>query len=226
MARPGETIPQKLGNQNARNLLVTCTNKVAQVALDERSFFRSLPLLETERLRLRPLKLDDAMDVFAYAQDPLVSQHVLWHQHHQLSDSITFVKTIVRKYENGEVAEWGIELKSERAIVGTCGFVHYSAEHRKAEVGYALARRLWGNGMATEALEAVIRLGFDELNLNRLEARCTLENTSSMRVLDRAGFTREGLMPAQLWIKGSFHDVVYYGRLKQSALRSMAGYLV
>jgi [ribosomal protein S5]-alanine N-acetyltransferase len=199
---------------------------VAQVALDERSFFRCLPLLETKRLRLRPLKLDDATDVFAYAQDPLVSQHVLWHQHHQLSDAITFVKTIVRKYENGEVAEWGIELKSERVIVGTCGFVNYSAEHRKAEVGYALARRLWGNGMASEALEAVVRIAFDELNLNRLEARCTLENKASMRVLDRAGFSREGLMPAQLWIKGSFHDVAYYGRLKHSPMRSLAAVYV
>lgn len=196
---------------------------MAQPAFDERAFFRQLPVLDTPRLRLRPLRLDDAPDVFAYARDPSVSRHVLWNTHHQLSDSVTFIKSIIRKYEAGEVAEWGIELKTDPVkhvidrIVGTCGFVHYHPDHRRAEVGYALARWLWGQGLAGEALSAVIRYSFDTLQLNRLEARVTAENRSSLQVLERAGFRREGLMPKQLWIKGAFHDVLHYGLLRPNA---------
>ena len=183
-------------------------------AFDERAFFRQLPVLDTPELRLRPLRLDDAPDVFAYSQDPSVSKHVLWSTHHQLSDAVAFVKSIVRKYEAGEVAEWGVELKREGIIVGTCGYVHYYGEHRRAEVGYALARRLWGHGLAGEALNAVIGYSFRSLNLNRLEARVTVDNLSSVRVLERAGFRREGLMPKQLWFKGAYHDVLHYGLLR------------
>ncbi len=191
---------------------------MSQPAFDERAFFRQLPVLVSSELRLRPLRLEDAPDIFAYSQDPSVSQHVLWNTHHQLSDAVSFVKSILRKYEAGEVAEWGIELKREAIIVGTCGYVNFYAEHRRAEVGYALARRLWGRGLASEALMAVVGYSFRTLGLNRIEARVTVDNLSSIRVLERAGFRREGLMARQLWFKGMYHDVLHYGLLRPEAL--------
>jgi [ribosomal protein S5]-alanine N-acetyltransferase len=123
---------------------------VARSARRGGGVFADLPELETERLLLRKMRLDDAQAMFAYASDPEVTRYVLWETHPLVEDS-----------ERGEFGGWGVVLKGSGAFVGTCGVdVGYAPEHARAELGYVLSREHWGKGLVLEAVRAVIRFGF------------------------------------------------------------------
>ncbi len=185
---------------------------------NEEDVFTNLPPQETDRLLLRKITLDDVEDIFRYATDPLVSQYVLWAPHSAMTDTVAFVKNMLRRYEAGEAAEWVIVLKANHTVIGTCGFVTYSAEHSNGEIGYALARSYWGKGIATEALGAVLAYAFRKLELNRLEGRCLVQNLSSQRVMEKVGMRFEGILREKLNVKGVYQDVKYFAALRQDYL--------
>jgi ribosomal-protein-alanine N-acetyltransferase len=173
-----------------------------------------LPVLETARLTLRKLTMADADDVFAYAADPEVARFVTWSAHATVQDSIAFLNMVKQKYENGQIAEWGVSERSTGRIIGTCGFTWIRPEHGKGEIGYALARTHWRMGFMTEAVDAVMRYGFVALRLNRIEARCKTENTGSERVMQKCGMTYEGTLRQTMLVKGTFIDLKMYAILR------------
>jgi [ribosomal protein S5]-alanine N-acetyltransferase len=173
-----------------------------------------LPVLETGRLRLRKLALADAADVFAYAADPEVARFVTWGAHDSIQDSIAFLNMVKQKYGNGQIAEWGIAEKSTGRIIGTCGFTWVRPEHGKGEIGYALAQTHWRKGLMTEAVDAVIQYGFDTLNLNRIEARCKVDNKGSERVMQKCGMKCEGTFRQTMVVKGEYIDLKMYAILR------------
>lgn len=185
---------------------------------ETKSLFRALPELESQRLVLRKVNLDDVQDLFDYASDPQVTRHVLWETHTSLLDSHTYLKNMCRKYMAGAVTEWGIEMKSMRRLIGTCGFVGYEPDHFRAEVGYALGRAYWGKGIATEALNTVAWHAFYTLGLLRLEARTTVDNVASQSVLRHLGFRQEGLLRNHLHLKGHLQDIQVWGLLREEAI--------
>src|SRR5919202_331418 len=83
---------------------------------------KNLPTLETDRLILRKMTLDDAEAVFAYASDPEVTRYVIWDAHRSIEDSRAFLELTVQKYESGGEPDWGIVYKGDQRFVGTCGF--------------------------------------------------------------------------------------------------------
>ena len=175
-----------------------------------------LPELETERLLLRKMRLDDAEAMFAYASDPEVTRYVLFETHRSVEDSEAFLRLAVEGYERGDFGGWGIVLKDSGAFVGTCGVdVNYAPEHARAELGYVLSREHWGRGLMPEAVKAVIRFGFGRMGLNRLEARCIAENVASARVMEKAGMTYEGTLREHEFIKGSYRDMKLYSILRR-----------
>ncbi len=107
---------------------------------------RNLPTLETDRLILRKMTLNDAEAVFAYASDPEVTRYVSWETHRKIGDSESFLRSVVEGYERGEAAEWGIVYKGDGRFVGGCGVVRWELDHSRAELGYVLSREYWGRG--------------------------------------------------------------------------------
>ncbi len=178
--------------------------------------FPNLPELETERLLLRKMRLDDAGAMFAYASDPEVTRYVLWETHRSIEDSESFLGFAAEGYRRGDFGGWGVVLKDSGAFVGTCGIdVDYAPEHARAELGYVLSREHWGKGLMPEAVRAVIRFGFGRMRLNRLEARCIAENTASARVMEKAGMTYEGTLREREFIKGAYRDMKLYSILRR-----------
>ncbi len=106
-----------------------------------------------------------------------------------------------------------VDLRGTGEPVGTIGLYAYSEQNRRAELGYDLLREHWGKGLTTEAVIAVLRYAFEELKLNRVEAKTDSENVASIRVLEKSGFIREGLLRQRYNYKGGFHDEVFYGIL-------------
>jgi [ribosomal protein S5]-alanine N-acetyltransferase len=105
-----------------------------------------LPTIETERLLLRKITLNDANDMFEYASDPQVSEYTTWSTHDSIEDSKYFLKTLVKMYKRRELVDWGIVHKAEKKFIGTCGFVEWRMTHSRAEIGYALSRKYWSEG--------------------------------------------------------------------------------
>ena len=180
--------------------------------------FSRLPELRTQRLLLRRMSIADAPDVFAYSRDPEVSRHVLWDAHRSIQDSRAYLRYILRQYRQNDPSSWGIELIETGRLIGTIGYMWWNRENRSAEVGYSLSRAHWNQGLMTEALREVIRFGFDEMHLNRIEAQHEVVNPASGRVMEKVGMRREGILRGRLYNKGKFVDVALYAILRGDGL--------
>ena len=178
------------------------------------AWFSSLPVLQTDRLVLRPVKWRDASDIFAYASDPEVARYVLWEPHKSLSDSRAFVGYARSLYRRGAPGSWVAELRKTGHVIGTIGIVWYSDVNRSAEVGYSFAREHWNQGYATESLQAVIDAAFTALPLNRLEAQHDIRNPASGRVMEKCGMKQEGVLRQRVRNKGEYADVAMYSLLR------------
>jgi ribosomal-protein-alanine N-acetyltransferase len=176
--------------------------------------FQSLPSLETERLHLRRISTRDANDIFEYASDPEVAKFVTWEHHRSIADSIHYVRMIVNSYSRGEPSPWGIILKEEQKLIGTGGFHWWLYEHSRAEVGYTISARYWNRGLMTEALKAIIEFGFEKMMLNRIEAKCYVQNAPSEKVLQKCGMKFEGILRESLYVKEEFRDLKMYSIIK------------
>jgi ribosomal-protein-alanine N-acetyltransferase len=176
--------------------------------------FKNLPYLETERLKFRKLTMRNAGDIFEYASVPEVTLYVSWTPHRTLADTKSFLKHVLFQYEKGIPASWGIVLKENDKLIGTGGYLWWSTEHSKAEVGYVISDKYWNKGYMTEALKKILQFGFETMNLERIEARCFIKNTASERVMQKCGMKLEGILRSSLYIKGEFTDFKLYSILK------------
>ena len=178
-------------------------------------FFARLPVIETKRLVLRKVSMRDAPDIYHYARDREVARHVLWEAHQSLWDTRAYVRFLLYQYRNGEPGSWGIVLRETGRVIGTIGYMSYSAENATVEIGYSLSREHWGKGLMTEALAAVIDETFRTLKLNRIEAMHFTDNPASGRVMAKCGMTHEGHMRGRICCKGVFRDVEMWGILRK-----------
>lgn len=122
---------------------------------------------------------------------------------------------------------WGVTRRGDRTVIGTCGFHNWVHGDHRADVGYDLLPAYWGQGLMREALTAVLRHGFQVMELHRIQAMVDPRNNRSQRLLERLGFTREGVLREWRFYKGEFWDEICYALLEQDAgcagvLRSQA----
>ncbi len=177
--------------------------------------FKNLPSLQTERLILRKMTLRDVNDLYEYASEPEVAKFVTWDYHKNISYSKKFLKSILKKYKEHKVAPWGILLKENNKLIGTGGYVWWMPNHKSAEIGYALSMRYWNRGLMTESVKEIIRFGFEKMELNRIEARCKLNNIASEKVMQKCGMKFEGILRQQMFVKNEFHDLKMYSILRE-----------
>jgi ribosomal-protein-alanine N-acetyltransferase len=130
-----------------------------------------------------------------------------------LTEAQAGVERLNQRYAARDTIRWAIELLERGEMIGTVGLLRFDFEHRHAELGYDIARRWWGRGLAPEAARAVIRYGFSVLGLHRIEAGVLPENAASVRVLQKLGFVEEGTRRDYLYAKGRFHSFRWFSLL-------------
>ena len=162
--------------------------------------------LETERLYLRPLILADTDFVFQHFSNPAVTQYLLDEppvtEYAQAQAIVQFYLEPAGKSHN----RWALGRKADQQIIGTCGYHKWEKPYFRAEMGYDLDSRFWGQGYMTEALRAAIQHGFARLGLNRIDALVYVENHRSLRLLERLGFQCEGRLRDYFCLDGKFYD--------------------
>ena len=169
--------------------------------------FSHMPVLETERLLLRPLRVADTMDMFAYAHDEEVTRYLLWQPHRDAAHTRSYLEYLSGRYRIGMHYEWAVVLKAENRMIGTCGFVSVDCPNNGAEIGYVLNPQYRGQGLVPDAVDRVLRFGFEMLQLHRIEARYMLGNDASRRVMEKVGMRFEGVRRASIFVKGAYRDV-------------------
>jgi ribosomal-protein-alanine N-acetyltransferase len=173
-----------------------------------------MPVLETERLRLRPFTLDDDAAVFALASDPEVARFVRFEAHRDVADTRAFLELVQQHYRRGDPFAWAIVRREDDRLIGSCGFVSQAEERKSAEIGYWLGKPHWGKGYAVEAAGALVRFGFEQMGLERVEAKCFLENRPGQRVIEKLGLKFEGMDRSEM-IKGIYPELRLYGIMRQ-----------
>ncbi|MCL4271154.1 MAG: GNAT family N-acetyltransferase [Anaerolineales bacterium] len=162
--------------------------------------FPDFPLLSTSRLLLRDLRPTDLDDLYEYASDPEIDRYTPWDRYQSLDDACEDLGGYIARYEQGHFRAWGIEHRADKKLIGITNFGFISKEDRRAEMGYTIARKYWGQGLATEAATALIQYGFETLDLVRIEAVVLPENRASTKVLLKVGMQFEGLLRSyQVW---------------------------
>ena len=166
--------------------------------------------LNTERLLLRPFQFEDVDDVLSYASDPEFGRYLPIPQPYTRGDVVEFVARHV-------LAEWStgprFAIVLERQVVGDIG-LYIRQQHEIAEIGYALARPRWGQGLMPEAARAVIAWAFDRYALHKVYARAFLINRRSWRVLEKLGMTCEGILRSHHKFRDEHLDDACYGILR------------
>lgn len=170
--------------------------------------FSKIPTFETERLILRPMRMFDAFDMYAYARLPETSAFLTWSPHPDIEYTKNYLAFIIGKYKSGEFYDWAVTLKAEEGkMIGTCGFSRIDVSNNVGEVGYVIGPDYQGNGYATEAVMEIMAFGFTRLNFHRIEAKYITQNLASRSVMERCGMHFEGVARGSMLIKGNYRDI-------------------
>lgn len=171
-------------------------------------------ILESERLLLRPIKESDADDIFEIFSDKEVMKYYDLLPFSSINDAVNQVEIFRKCLSEKTMMRWGIELKENGKLIGTCGFFAFSEENMKAEMGYELNREYWNKGIMSEALKMIIDFIFRETDINRVEAYVEPMNTASLKLLESLGFTKEGLLRQYEVCRGNLIDITIWGLLR------------
>jgi RimJ/RimL family protein N-acetyltransferase len=148
-------------------------------------------VLTTERLVLRRPSLSDAADIYEYAHDPEVTRHMDWRTHTDLREAVDFLEACAPRWESGQEFCWVITVKPEDRAVGA---IACRVRGHAVDFGYALNRKSWGQGYATEPARAMVAWAMSLPGVYRVWATCDTENLASVRVLEKLGLSREGTL--------------------------------
>ncbi len=173
---------------------------------DEPSNITRFPELRTKRLFLRELRLADAPALLEVWSDPEVTEFLTmdpFASQEQAEEMIAFLRTL-RGERTG--CRWTITDARTERVLGTCGFHNVSAEHRRAEMGYELGLPHHRRGYMTEAVTAILALGFGDMGFNRVEAFVTVGNIPSRSFLEHLGFSLDGTLRDYEFARERFMD--------------------
>jgi [ribosomal protein S5]-alanine N-acetyltransferase len=181
------------------------------------SIFQSFPQIETANLLLRRMQAADASALFKVLADDEVTRYYDDATYMDLSQARDQIAAWENGFANRRCLRWGIARKQDGEIIGSCGYYGFQPWHMRAGIGYELARPSWRKGIMTEALTAIIDLGFREMDLNRIEAVVMPGNRASLKLLKKLGFHNEGLLKEyENWGSKGFTDLCMLSLLRKA----------
>ena len=180
--------------------------------------FSEFPVLRTSRLSLREMTSADAPALFRMRSDARVMEHIGRPHATTLQDAMDLIDRITADRAANAGMTWAMQLHDTPLLIGTIGFYRLKLDHHTAEIGYMLDADHWGKALMSEALEAAVRCGFDRYRFHRTEAITDPRNSASRKVLEKCGFTLEGIQKENYLWNGEFQDSTIYGRLRDGAL--------
>ena len=153
------------------------------------------PILETDRLILRPFREDDAIDVFeCWESDPDVAKYMFWTSHNDIAKTKEWIDFELGQIEKDDWYRYAIVQKENKELMGTA-ILYYDEEVDCWEIGYNLGKKYWNKGYVTEAMKKVIAFAQEELHISEIVGRYAKENPASGNVMRKLGFQYEKDIP-------------------------------
>lgn len=174
---------------------------------------REFPSLQTDRLDLIEIKQCHLRDILKLFGDENVTRFYNLLPFKSDQDAQKFIDWYHNRFNDNLGLRWGITLKGTQNIIGTIGFNNFTKRHR-ANIGYDLKKEYWNNGYITEALYAVVNFGFNQLDINRIEAEVMQGNTNSENVLYKLDFKNEGILRQWMYWNEKHYDMTMFALLK------------
>jgi RimJ/RimL family protein N-acetyltransferase len=171
------------------------------------------PTIELDGARLRPLREADAAALYAYLQDPVVTE-LTSYPVVSLPMVEAMIERCMSRWAQGDLSKWGVALQHDDRLVGTCGFNEWSRVHRWTELAYDLAQAHWGKGLMHQAVTAALQWTFRQNQVDRVHAFVRVDNRRSECLLERSGFVREGCLRSFRVCRGQPHDFYIYALLR------------
>jgi len=162
-------------------------------------------LIETERLLLREITLDDKEEMFQLHANPEVQKYTGEPPLASIEEMEEAIRTRIDDYQKYGYGRWATFLKKGMEFIGWSGLA-YLPEFDEIDLGYRFLPKYWGMGFATEASHAILKYGFDKLELGRIIAIAMKENTASIRVMEKVGMEFDKFGPYE----PGGEDVVWY----------------
>ena len=176
--------------------------------------FFPFPEIRTARLLLRRLEKTDALEILSMRSDESVMKYIGKEPLKTLEEAEAWILVVQELLDTNEGITWAISLLDEPAVlIGTMGLWRMIKQHHRAEVGYMLHSAHWNKGIAKEALQAIIKYGFEIINLHSIEAHINPDNIASASILEKTGFIREAYFKENFCFRGQFTDSAVYSLL-------------
>ena len=182
--------------------------------------FQSFPELNTQRLLLRQITQEDDKSLFEVLSDEDTCKYLTLNAVNDMENIKRMIAGMQRFFDEKQRIRWGIAQKTDNALIGHCGFFDIDRFNCCAEISYCIKRELWGQGIMTEALDAMLSFGFEDYGLNRITANVIKDNAASIKVLQKLGFVQEGILRESLYKNGQYHDLICFSILKSEYHRT------
>ncbi len=176
--------------------------------------FNSFPKLETRRLILREILMEDASKIFEMRRNKMVNRFINRTEPESLNEAIQLCKKCADSFTEKKGIGWTAVLKDSNKIIGTCGFNKIDYENERAEIGGELSTEYWGKNYPIEAVSAIIAFGFDSLKLHSIEALVNPQNRGAIYTLESIGFKKEAHFRERINFNGKYSDMAVYGILQ------------
>ena len=174
------------------------------------------PVLKTERLILRPFTLEDAPEVQRLAGDKDIADTTLFIPHpYEDGMAEEWIGKHQDEFDRGEVITFAIVHRKHKFLVGAIGLSEIKRHDETASMGYWIGKPYWNQGYCTEAAKAVLKYGFEVLNLNKIHAHHFKRNPASGKIMQKIGMKHEGCLRQHIKKWGKFEDLEAYGILKE-----------
>lgn len=172
--------------------------------------------IETPRLVLRPFVKEDAPAMYRnWASDPEVTKFLSWPTYKTVDTAHEILNIWVPRYADNTFYQWAIELKELGEVIGSISAVNVDERVDSVEIGFCIGKPFWGQGIMTEAFQAVIDFLFGEIGVQRIEAGHDPNNPASGVVQRKCGLKYEGTFRRKIRSNQGITDVAWHAILKE-----------
>ncbi len=178
--------------------------------------FHPFQNIETDRLILRRLNESDLEEIIELRGNAETMRFIPRPLITNKEEAMAFLKVIDENVDKNLAINWAITIKGIDKMIGIAGIYRIQPEHYRGEIGYMIMPQYHNKGYVTEAAKAITDFGFNQLNLNSIEAVIAPENSASEKVLIKNGYTKEGHFIEKECYNGVFLDNAIYTLLKRN----------
>ncbi|HLP59098.1 MAG TPA: GNAT family N-acetyltransferase [Candidatus Deferrimicrobium sp.] len=188
---------------------------------DESTQVKDFPQIETQRLVLRQISSDDAENLWKLRSHSEIMEFMDTAPMQSVQEAWEKINRISCNFIEEQIPVWAISLKEDKQngtnnkMIGYVGYIRWDKKHYRAEIAYVLEPAYWRRGIMSEAIKAVLQMGFEQMTLHSVEGNVNPANIASIKILEKFNFRKEAYYKENFYFNGKFVDTIIYSLLKQ-----------